>query len=265
MSVSETPEFLKRFAIKTATAGGQATLRWFRQAVVVHNKEADGSFDPVTAADRACERLIRSRIRAQYPNHAIRGEEFGDEGLHEWTWIVDPIDGTRAFMSGFLHWGVLLGLLRNGEPYLGVMVQPFTGEIFVGDGSSATYLRHGESRTLSTRKSAVLADALFATTDPRLFATLHDQSLLQRIEARVRLTRYGCDCYQYALVALGELDLVVENQLKPWDILPLVPIVRGAGGVVTNWQGLADLTSGEAIAAANPILHEQVLATISNS
>lgn len=262
MVASESRPALKRFALETASAGGQETLRWYRNPLQVENKAAGSAFDPVTAADRACERVIRARIRAAYPHHAIHGEEYGEAGLSDWTWIVDPIDGTRAFMSGFLHWGVLLGLLFEGEPYLGVMAQPFTGETFFGDGASATYIHRGRTVSMRTRETKELADATFATTDPRLFESPYERGVLRRIEDSVRLVRYGADCYQYALIALGQLDLVVENVLQPWDIQPLAPIVRGAGGVVTNWQGTEDLTTGEVIAAANPILHERALARV---
>ena len=142
------------------------------------------------------------------------------------------------------------------------MAQPFNGEVFVGDGKSAMYIREGESVPMRTRQTRSLDQALFATTDPRLFSSPTDQQVLARVQESVRLVRYGSDCYQYAMVALGQLDLVVENKLKPWDILPLVPIVRGAGGVLTNWEGGDDLSSGEVVAAANPDLHALALATL---
>lgn len=263
MAPNETIESLQETAIAAATAGGRETLKWFRQSLSVENKNAPGTgFDPVTAADRACERIIRDHIGSRFPNHAIRGEEFEDVGSGEWTWLIDPIDGTRAFISGFVHWGVLLGLLRNETPRLGVMVQPFLDEVFTGDGESAYYLRAGNSFDMHTRTTQELADATFATTDPRLFIKAGDERELERIESKVRLVRYGTDCYQYAMVALGQLDIVVENVLKPWDILPLVPIVRGAGGVLTNWQGGDDLSAGQVVASANPNLHEQALACL---
>ena len=259
MTANETTETLRETAIAAASAGGRETLKWFRQSHGVENKASGSGFDPVTAADKACERVIRDHLHARFPHHAIRGEEYEDVGSGEWTWLIDPIDGTRAFISGFVHWGVLLGLLRNDEPYLGVMVQPFLDEVFVGDGRSAMYMRGGKSSKMHTRETQKLADATFATTDPRLFEKWGDKQVLQRIENRVRLVRYGTDCYQYTMVALGQLDLVVENVLKPWDILPLVPIVRGAGGVLTNWQGGDDLSAGEVVASANQLIHEQAL------
>ena len=260
MAPNESIDSFREIAIAAASAGGRETLKWFRQKIGVENKKAPGAgFDPVTAADRACERIIRDHIQARLPDHAIRGEEFDDVGSSEWTWLIDPIDGTRAFISGFVHWGVLLGLLHNEKPRLGVMVQPFLDEVFVGDGETATYMRAGKSVAMRTRATQDLKDATFATTDPRLFKKWGDERVLERIERNVRLVRYGTDCYQYAMVALGQLDIVVENVLKPWDILPLVPIVRGAGGVLTNWQGGDDLTDGQVLASANETLHEEAL------
>ena len=262
MTLTATPESLRETAIAAATSGGRETLKWFRQPIGVENKATGTGFDPVTAADKACEKVIREYLQAQFPHHAIRGEEFDDVGSSEWTWLIDPIDGTRAFISGFVHWGVLIGLLHNDEPFLGVMVQPFLGEVFVGDGRNASYIRDGNSTAMRTRETQNLGDATFATTDPRLFKKWGDQRVLERIESSVRLVRYGTDCYQYAMVALGQLDLVVENVLKPWDILPLVPVVRGAGGVLTNWQGGDDLSDGYVVASANQSIHDQALERI---
>ena len=168
MTANETTETLRETAIAAATAGGRETLKWFRQSVGVENKAEGTGFDPVTAADKACERIIRDHIQARFPNHAIRGEEYEDVGSDEWTWVIDPIDGTRAFISGFVHWGVLLGLLRDDEPYLGVMVQPFLDEVFVGDGRSATYMRGGKSSKMHTRETRKLADATFRNHRPAL-------------------------------------------------------------------------------------------------
>ena len=158
MTANETLESLRDTAVAAAVAGGQETLKWFRQPIGVENKAAGTGFDPVTAADKACERVIREHIQAQFPDHAIRGEEFDDVGSGEWTWLIDPIDGTRAFISGFVHWGVLLGLLHNDKPHLGVMVQPFLGEVFVGDGESANYVRDGKSIAMHTRETQNLQE-----------------------------------------------------------------------------------------------------------
>ena len=260
---SDLTEF-KRFAIDVARSGGELTLQYFRQTGLtpVVNKASPGSFDPVTLADQNCERYIRSRIADTYPTHAIRGEEFSDDGSGEFEWIIDPIDGTRAFISGFTHWGVLLGLKRDQQLILGVLVQPFTEEVFVGDCESSIWLRHGKSRQLKASNCTVLSTATLATTDPSLFTKPHHRDGYSSVEKRVRLIRYGNDCYQYTMLAHGQIDLVMESNLNPWDIQPLVPIVQGAGGLVVNWQGEDDLTSGEVIAAANKSLLDQVLRVI---
>lgn len=251
----------RQFAIDAAVAGGRVTLDYFRKKIPVTNKESH-AFDPVTVADRACEEVIRARIRKEYPDHAIRGEEYGEEGDGEWVWIIDPIDGTRGFICGFLHWGVLLGLLHKEKPVLGVMVQPFTGEVFVGDGQSAHWLHAGETTVMETRNTSALSESIFATTHPRLFTEPLEQAVLERMESEVLLDRYGGDCYHYASLAQGQIDIVIENQLKPWDILPLVPIVRSAGGKLTNWFGGEDLSAGQVVASANEALHSEVLSVI---
>lgn len=140
------------------------------------------------------------------------------------------------------------------------MVQPYLEETFVGDGQTSTYLRRGKSTRIRTSETKTLGNATFATTDPRLFEASADQARLEQFQNQVRLVRYGTDCYQYVMLAMGLLDVVIENQLNAWDIQPLVPIVRGAGGIVTNWEGTDDLSTGEVIATANASLHEQVLA-----
>ena len=255
-------EELRTFAVETVRLGGRETLKWFRKDVSVDDKSVTGPVDPVTEADRACERAIRNCIQERWPNHAIVGEEFADHGTGEWQWIIDPVDGTRAFISGFAHWGVLLGLLHQGEPVLGVLGQPFTQEIFVGDNRTAQWLRHDHTLELRTRGTNSVREASLATTDPRLFTRVEDQRAYLRVEENVRLVRYGNDCYQYAMLAHGLVDLVIENNLSPWDIQPVIPIVRGAGGVVSNWHGGDDLSSGHAIAAANNTLLEQAVALL---
>ena len=252
-------EGARKFGIETAVAAGRETLRFFRQNVDVQNKRSGDGFDPVTAADQACERAIRKCIRSQYPTHGILGEEFGESEASEWTWVIDPIDGTRAFISGFTHWGVLLGLMRRKEPVLGVMHQPYLRETFVGDGQSTQLIQERNFSQLNTSDVLELSDARFATTDPRLFKDPFEIRFRDRIESRARLTRYGNDCYQYVMLAQGNIDVVIENRLKPWDICPLAPIVRGAGGKLTNWEGQDDLSSGNVIAVANHQLLDEVL------
>lgn len=254
---------LLAFAIEIAREAGQVTLPHFRQALDVENKLADGDYDPVTVADRAAEELLRDRIEATYPDHGILGEEFGHREGNGLTWVLDPIDGTRAFISGFVHWGMLVALYDGRQPVLGVLHQPFLGETFSGDGEVAHYERFGAGsqarRVLRTRACATLGEAAIGTTHPGCFPDPEDWARFESLSGRCRMLRYGGDCYGYAMVAMGQLDLVVETALNAYDIQALIPIVRGAGGVVTSWEGGDPSLGGSAIAAGDPRVHEQAL------
>ena len=247
------------FVDDLATVSGSAILPFFRTALAASDKNQGGAFDPVTEADRAGEAAMRQMIKRTFPSHGIVGEEYGDEGAdHEFVWVLDPIDGTKAFISGLPMWGTLIGLKRNGAPCYGMMHQPFTKERFSGDGGSAKWRGPGGERQLHTRNCTELSEATLSATTPRMFEGAMLESFL-RVEHDARLTRFGCDCYAYCLLAAGQIDVVVEAGLKPYDIVPLVPIIEGAGGVVTSWTGDAPTNGGSVVAAANPALHEQVL------
>ena len=252
--MSET-EALLAFGQRTIVAAGRIAAQRFRAAGKVVNKQPEQGWDPVTEADRAVEKCIRERINARYPQHGIVGEEFGAErGASSWSWIIDPIDGTRAFITGLPAWGCLLGLLRDGEPAAGFMHQPVVGETFCGDGERAWVRRGGERRFIRARAAAGLAEAIVCATHPSMFGA----AALARFEAlaaRARLMRYGGDCYNYCLLAHGLVDLVVEDGLRAYDILPLVPIVRGAGGCVTDVAGATPRDGGLVVAAGNARLH----------
>src|SRR5262249_29299725 len=229
------------FVEQMATASGETILPFFRTALAVDNKKR-GTFDPVTEADRAAEAAMRSLIRNNFPDHGIIGEEYGDEQTDaEYVWVLDPIDGTKSFINGMPTWGTLIGLLRFGEPVFGLMHQPFTRERFSGDGGAAHYRGPGGARDLRVRPCASLKDALLQTTSPRLMNDA-DRAQFARVEAGAKLSRYGGDCYAYCMLAAGHIDLVIETELKPHDILPLIPIITGAGGVVTSWEGGAPNT-----------------------
>ncbi|GGA98641.1 histidinol-phosphatase [Brucella endophytica] len=251
----------KSFLMKIAATAAAETLPRFRMPGTVHNKYAVG-FDPVTEADREAERAIRQVIREAYPDHGILGEEHGSENLdHSHVWVIDPIDGTRAFISGLPVWGTLVGLTINGKAEAGLMSQPFTGELFYCDGEASYYERAGEaveSRRLKTRETAELADATLFTTTPALYKEAK-RLAYDRLEAVVRLPRYGVDCYAFAMVALGFVDIAVEVGLQPYDIVALIPIIEKAGGVVTRWDGGPAETGGDIIAAATPELHRAAL------
>jgi histidinol phosphatase-like enzyme (inositol monophosphatase family) len=248
-----------QFVNELATLSGQAILPFFRTSFAVEDKSRGGAFDPVTEADRAGEAAMRQLIKRTFPNHGIVGEEFGAERPDaEYVWVLDPIDGTRAFVAGLPMWGTLIGLTRAGKPAFGMMHQPFTGERFSGDGGRALFNGRSGERKLKTRRCAALKDAVLATTSPKLFGE-RGRAFYERVEGEVRLARYGCDCYAYCMVAAGCIDLVIEEGLKPYDIVALIPIIEGAGGIVTSWDGGSAAEGGTVIAAGDRRLHAAAL------
>jgi len=250
---------LMAFAHQLADAAARASLPLFRNLETVDNKLTDG-FDPVTAADRDAESAIRALIENHYPSHAILGEEFGSKAGDAFQWIIDPIDGTRAFMSGMPTWGTLIGLNFEGAPILGLMDQPFTQERFFAAQGQGAHLRHKDTQSqMSTRTCAALETAVLATTSPDLFANNPGAAAWARVFPQAQLTRYGGDCYNYALLALGQVDIVMEQELKPVDIQPLIKIVEEAGGILTDWQGGPAHDGGTAIACGDKTLHAQLL------
>ena len=255
---------LTAFAIASAAMAGLETLRYFRHAMVVDDKGGTGWYNPVTAADRGAETAIRSRIAARYPEHGIYGEEHGYEpGRSPLTWVIDPIDGTKAFICGMLHWGVLIALYDGGEPVIGVLHQPFTDEYFIGMPGGSEYRRGAQRMALHVRPCANLAVAALATTGTDYFSAAA-LTQFQRLKHSVRMTRFGGDCYLYGLVAHGQLDLVVEWGLHPYDVQALIPIVRGAGGLITDWHGGDCSNGGTSLCAGDPRVHAaamDVLAT----
>lgn len=241
-----------------AEASAAATLPLFRRSIDVDNKRASG-FDPVTEADKACERALRRIISRTQPQAGILGEEYGlVNGDARDVWVIDPIDGTRAFIAGLPVWGVLAGLKRDGRTVAGMMHQPFTGETFIGmhveDGPQARFERAGETAPLRTRTGVRLDEAYAMTTAPELVT-----DPVRRIEAGVRHMRYGGDCYAFAMLALGQVDLVVEADVEPYDVTALIPIVEAAGGVITTFDGGRAEAGGDVVAAGSPELHARAL------
>lgn len=235
------------------------TLPRFRTRLAVENKDEIGGFDPVTEADQAAENVLRDYVMQNFPLHGFVGEEAPPyQADAEYCWIVDPVDGTRAFISGLPSWGTLIGLSRNGEPVAGVMHQPFTGERYMATGNSAFLTHAGNTAPLSTSTVTKLEQAKLLTTSPFLFDSGKIENY-RSVEKRCKLARYGFDCYGYAMVAAGHADLVVECGLKTFDIAALIPVVQQAGGKVTNWQGESAIEGGCVLAAANPDLHAQAL------
>jgi myo-inositol-1(or 4)-monophosphatase len=228
--------------------------------MTVSDKRLGGHYDPVTEADRRIEALIRERLRDAFPSHRVVGEEHGAEGEGEVCWYIDPIDGTRAFISGMPTWGILLGLVVEGRPQVGIMHQPFTRETWYAAPGVGARLRIGERESaLRTRGDAQLADAVLYSTHPSMFREPELLERYHRLAASCRLQRWGGDCYALALVAQGGIDVMVESCLMPYDIVPLVPIIERAGGVVTDLEGRTPLAGGTVIAAASPALHAAAL------
>ena len=247
------------FIGRLATASGETILPFFRTSLSIDNKSASHDFDPVTEADRAAEAVMRRLIQENFPQHGIVGEEFGNEREDsEYVWVLDPIDGTKSFIAGFPIWGTLIALLHQGTPVFGMMHQPFIGERFSGDSGSAHYVGLSGERKLAVRRCASLKDATSFTTSPLLMKEA-DRAAFRRIEQGVRLSRYGGDCYSYCMLAAGHLDLVVETELKAYDIAALIPIITGAGGVVTTWDGKPAQGGGRIIAAGDPRVHEAAM------
>jgi histidinol phosphatase-like enzyme (inositol monophosphatase family) len=251
----------RSFFDRLADAARAETLPRFRMGIGVSNKLEDG-FDPVTEGDQAAEAAIRALIEDAYPDHGILGEEYGTVGAdRDYVWVIDPIDGTRAFISGLPVWGTLIGLYHKGRAVMGLMDQPFTGErLFAADGVTHYRGPDGE-RQLATRQGVALSAATMFTTSPALY----HGDIARRFEAvqdQVRLTRYGCDCYAFALLAGGHIDLVIEAGLKPYDVGGLIPLIEQAGGVVTDWNGGRAEMGGEVVAAGSAALHAEALAIL---
>jgi myo-inositol-1(or 4)-monophosphatase len=251
------------FAEQTVLSAGEIALRYFRQPIDVDNKLSGADFDPVTRADREVEAFLRSRLRERFPEYGVIGEEDGlTPGDSAMSWIVDPIDGTKAFISGYPTWGILLGLLEGERALAGLMYQPFTGELFSGSPAGAFLQRGTDCSRLQTRQAARLDDALLYCTHESMFANQDHLEAFRRVAGQARLQRFGGDCYSYCMLAQGLVDLVIEDTLQPYDIMPLLPIVEAAGGVVTDKRGKTPVTGGFVIAAANPQLHQQALEII---
>lgn len=238
------------------------TLPRFRSGLAVDNKEA-GGFDPVTEADREAELAIRELLGMRFPDHAIIGEEWDDkQGSGPFAWIIDPIDGTRAFITGVPVWGTLIGLTVDGRAVAGLMGQPFTGEIYLSLPGEASYYRGFEKEPLKTSAVTELARAKLTSTSPDLFERTGLIEPWTRLRRSVLTTRYGLDCYGYALLAAGHIDLVVEAGLKDVDICPLIPLIENAGGVITTWHGERAEHGGNCVAAATPELHAAAMAML---
>jgi myo-inositol-1(or 4)-monophosphatase len=255
---------LEGFALELGHTAGGIARAYFRNTFAVQNKDAAG-FDPVTSADRTIESVLRRMINERYPDHGIVAEEEGSERPEaRFTWFIDPIDGTRAFMMGSPLWGTLVGLTEERKPIFGLLSQPFLEEVFFGAPSGSWLITSAGRQRLRARPTVELAQAALASTHPDMFQGAARERF-QALTARCLLHRYGGDCYNYAMVAAGFIDLVVETGLKPFDIVPLIPILEGAGCVVTDWEGRSPLKGGAVVAAGTRELHTQALDLLRDS
>lgn len=244
------------FAERLADVGRQSALYWRGQAFETQDKRPDGAFDPVTRADCEIEAAMRACIRRQYPDHGIQGEEMAEVvGAGRYGWSLDPIDGTRSFLCDLPSWTILIALLEQERPILGVIDIPMLGERLIGYGDHSfrkTSKGCARSRTSGCRD---LPQARLSTTDPYLFER-RDRDAFERVRRTALLTRYGLDGFAYARLATGDIDLVIESGLAAHDRNALIPIIRAAGGAVSNWRGEQDFAEGALVAAAS----EQLLA-----
>ncbi|WP_240722493.1 inositol monophosphatase family protein [Poseidonocella sp. HB161398] len=258
---------LHRSLIDTAHALADAaraeTLAHFRQSGLGAENKAETGFDPVTEGDRAAEAAMRAILAERRPGDGIFGEEYGrTEGTSGLTWVLDPIDGTRGFLSGTPTWGVLIAVCDATGPIYGIIDQPFIGERFEGGLGQAGYQGPLGPRPLKARRGVGLSEALLFSTYPEV-GTQAEGELFRRVSARVRLTRYGTDCYAYGLLALGHVDLVIEAGLQRYDVAGPIAVVQAAGGIVTDWNGGPADMGGRLIAAGSPELHAEALAILS--
>jgi histidinol phosphatase-like enzyme (inositol monophosphatase family) len=255
------------FACATALAAGAAILPHFRAMIAVEDTRNFMGYDPVTIADRAAEDVIRAAIKRAYPDHGIHGEERGREaGTSGLTWVIDPIDGTKSFILGQLHWATLIALHDGSTPVIGVAHQPFVSETFLGAKAGIAEWRRGtERRPLRTRRCERIEDAIVNTTDPRQFVTPAEKAALAAVSSNARFLRYGGDCYCYTQLAMGFVDVVIENGLQPYDVQALIPIIESAGGVITSWTGSNCDQGGSVLACGDPALHASLIARIAGA
>ena len=260
LSKEQLAEYLA-FAEELADASAAVIRPYFRAPLDVTDK-GGRVFDPVTVADQAGERVMRDLIQARYPTHGVLGEEDGTvRGSSPLTWVLDPIDGTRAFITGLPLWGTLIALNDGERPVLGVMNQPFTGERYTGTGSGAW--RNGVR--LKTRACDGLTSAVVMCTTPEMFPTPAQRAAFDSVAAQARLTRFGGDCYAYCMLASGFVDAIVEASLQAYDIQALIPIIEGAGGVVSAWDGGSAQQGGAVIACGDRRLHEQLVEALEHA
>jgi histidinol phosphatase-like enzyme (inositol monophosphatase family) len=261
MSVIPDFDHLEAFAVRLSQAAADVALPLFRQVGLAEvNKYQDDGFDPVTEADKGAERAIRALIAAHFPDHGIIGEEYGEHNKDaEFVWVLDPIDGTRAFICGLPLWTILIGLRYRGKPVLGLIAQPYLSETYMGSPKGAFLLTPQGRQSLHVRPPRPLKDSILVTTDPYLFQG-PEIAAVDALRAHSRLIRYGCDAYGFAMVAAGRLDGAFETGLKSWDIEAVRPVIEAAGGVISDWRGQdIGLYGGQVLASSSRNLQAEAL------
>lgn len=248
-----------RLAHAMADAAARETLAGFRRDIPTDNKATDGAYDPVTYADRAAETAMRLVLAEAAPDHGVRGEECADTPANgPWTWILDPIDGTGAYVAGLPLWTTLIGCAYEETPVVGLIAQPYLGERFVGRPEGAVFQRGALHQPLTARHCDDLGQAVIATTDPALFSGA-EAGAFHLVRGAARLARLGCDAYAYAMVAAGRIDLVIESGLKRHDVAALIPLITGAGGQVTDWRGRSGVLEGQILASGAGSAREEAI------
>jgi myo-inositol-1(or 4)-monophosphatase len=250
------------FACKLADTAGEVIRPYFRQPIDVTDKGLAGGsvFDPVTAADQGAEKALRTIIERERPDDGIIGEEYGKKASSSgFTWVLDPVDGTRAFITGRHEWGSLIALEENSRAVLGILDQPVLHERFLGVNGEAVLLAGTRRTALHARPCPALAEAVLCATHPDAYFSPAEADAFRRVQRATRMTRFGGDCYLFGLLALGFIDLIVEAGFHHWDAAALIPIIEGAGGIMTNWQGGSCAQGGQILAAGDVRIHEQAM------
>lgn len=257
---------LIQFANRLADASGAAIRPFFRQRIEVDHKEGRHAFDPVTEADRGGERAIRAIIERERPDDAILGEEFGEKpGSSGWRWVLDPVDGTRGFITGRHEWGSLIALEKDGEPVLGILDQPVLGERFIGVNGRSVLIQDDLRTPLKVRACDDISQAILCATDPSAYMTEAQQAAFARVKAKARLTRYHGDCYLFAMLAMGFIDVIVEGAFRRWDVAAVIPLVECAGGIITDWKGGVWRDGEPLLACGDARIHAQTVALLTQT
>ena len=248
------------FANRLADTSGAVIRPLFRQRIDVVHKQGRHDFDPVTEADKGAERAIRELLARERPDDAVLGEEYGEQrGSSGYRWVLDPVDGTRAFITGRHEWGSLIALEFDGEPVLGILDQPVLGERFVGVNGASHLIQAGKPSALEVRACPALSEAVLCATDPGAYFSKEQLSAFARVERKAKMTRYGGDCYLFAALALGFVDVVIEANFHAWDIAALIPIVEGAGGIITDWDGGSAQAGKTILASGDRRVHAEAM------